>query len=74
MSKTFSGKKIIKILCRNFGFYFVSQNGSHTKLRKSTSHGIVTTIVPVHKELSIGIFHDILEQAEVDVHDFFDKI
>jgi len=50
MSKTFSGKGVIKILCREFGFYFVSQKGSHVKLRKKIKSQEITTIVPLHKE------------------------
>jgi len=34
MSKILSGKKVIQILCRDFGFYFISQKGSHIKLKK----------------------------------------
>jgi predicted RNA binding protein YcfA (HicA-like mRNA interferase family) len=34
MYKPLAGKQVIKILCREFGFYFVSQKGSHVKLRK----------------------------------------
>jgi predicted RNA binding protein YcfA (HicA-like mRNA interferase family) len=50
MYKPISGRKVIKILCRDFGFYFVSQKGSHVKLRKRINHKEITTIVPLHKE------------------------
>ncbi|MEK7203540.1 MAG: type II toxin-antitoxin system HicA family toxin [Patescibacteria group bacterium] len=52
MAKTFSGKEVVKILSRKFGFYFVSQKGSHVKLRKRTGKRAITTIVPLHKELA----------------------
>jgi predicted RNA binding protein YcfA (HicA-like mRNA interferase family) len=54
MYKPISGRKVIKILCRDFGFYFVSQKGSHVKLRKRINHKEITTIVPLHKELAPG--------------------
>ncbi len=56
MPKLFSAKKVIKILCREFGFYFVSQKGSHVKLRRKIKGRKITTIVPLHKELSPGNF------------------
>lgn len=36
MAKTFSGKEVMNILIRELGFSFVSQKGSHVKLRKKT--------------------------------------
>ena len=66
MAKTFSGKQVIKILCKYFGFAVVSQKGSHVKLRNKT----LTTIVPMHKELARGTFRGILELAEVTEEDF----
>ena len=39
MSKrVLSAKEVIKVLCREFGFYFVSQKGSHIKLRKKVKN------------------------------------
>ncbi len=71
MAKTFSGKLVVKILCRAFGFYFVSQSGSHMKLRKVAGSRIVTTIVPLHRELSRGTLYGVLELAEVEEEAFF---
>jgi len=70
MPKIFSGKQVIKLLCRSFGFYFVSQKGSHVKLAKKTPGKEVVTIVPLHKELSPGTLQGILELAEVDKKNF----
>ncbi|MEK7078231.1 MAG: type II toxin-antitoxin system HicA family toxin [Patescibacteria group bacterium] len=70
MAKTFSGKEMVKILNRNFGFFFVSQKGSHVKLRKKTISKTITTIVPMHKELSHGTLLGILELAEINEQDF----
>ena len=66
MRKPLSGKKVIKVLCKEFGFYFESQKGSHVKLKKAHLSGEVITIVPLHKELTIGTLKGVLELAEVN--------
>lgn len=70
MSKTVSGLKTLKILCRNFGFFVVTQKGSHVKLRKEKEGKILTTIVPLHKELARGTLKGILELGNVDEQEF----
>ena len=74
MPKIFSGKRIIKILCREFDFYFVSQKGSHAKLKKSIGNREVITIIPLHKELAIGTLKGVLELAEINEIEFWKKI
>ena len=69
MAKTGSGKQVVKILCRHYGFYFVSQRGSHLKLR-SKSDPKISTIVPMHRELSRGTLKGVLELAKVDEREF----
>lgn len=70
MSNTCSGKMAVKILCRYFGFYVVSQKGSHVKLRIKKGNKSITTIVPQHRELSKGTLVGILELAAVDFKEF----
>lgn len=70
MSKTGSGKEVVKILTKHFDFFFVSQKGSHVKLRKQSSEGAITTIVPMHDELSHGTLRGVLELAKIDYEDF----
>jgi len=70
LSKTFSGKQVIKILCREFGFKVASQKGSHVKLKKYVHGRKIVTIVPLHTEVSIGTFKDILDLGDVDEHEF----
>ncbi|MBI4591868.1 type II toxin-antitoxin system HicA family toxin [Candidatus Uhrbacteria bacterium] len=65
MAKTVSGKLCIKILCRYFGFFVVSQKGSHVKLRRIANRRTWTTVVPLHQELALGTLHGILKLAEV---------
>lgn len=70
MSKTFSGEKVIKILCREFGFFEISQKGSHVKLSKNEGGKKVSTIVPKHKELAMGTLRSALSLALVDYNEF----
>jgi len=75
MSKiVISGKETIKILCREFGFCFVSQKGSHVKLKKRFRNRDIITIVPLHRELALGALKGILDLAEVDIEEFLKKI
>jgi len=74
MPKILSGKEVVKILCRDFGFYFVSQKGSHAKLRKRMNNQRITTIVPLHKELAPGTLKGVLELAKIDEEDFWQKV
>ncbi len=74
MAKTFSGRQIINILCRHFDFYFVSQKGSHVKLRRRLGDKIITTVVPLHKELAFGTLKGILELGQVNERDFWSAI
>ncbi|MEK7172857.1 MAG: type II toxin-antitoxin system HicA family toxin [Patescibacteria group bacterium] len=73
MPKIFSGKKVVKILCKDFGFYFVSQKGSHVKLEKKFEGKTIITIVPMHKELAFGTFKGVLDLAQIDEKSFLSK-
>lgn len=73
MSKVLSGKKVVRILCKEFGFCFVSQKGSHIKLKKKIENREIVTIVPSHKELLHGTLKGILELAEIDEKEFRKK-
>lgn len=74
MSKTFSGKELIKILSREFGFYFVSQKGSHVKLRRKAGNKIFTTVVPLHKTLAPGTFRAALKLGGLEEGEFWKAI
>lgn len=69
MRNPLSGKKVIKILRKKFGFFFVSQKGSHVKLKRMNGRREITTIVPLHKELTTGTLKGVLELAEVNEKD-----
>lgn len=72
MPKLVSGKKAVKILCRYFGFVFVSQKGSHIKIQKKHGRKVIITIVPNHRELATGTLLGILRLAEVEKKDFLE--
>jgi predicted RNA binding protein YcfA (HicA-like mRNA interferase family) len=74
MPKLISGKRVVKILCREFGFYFVSQKGSHVKLARREGEKEIITIVPLHKELAYGTLKGVLELAQVDEKEFWKKV
>lgn len=74
MRKPLSGRKVIKILCKEFGFYVASQKGSHVKLKKITANREIVTIVPLHKELTTGTLKGALELAEVNEIIFWEKV
>lgn len=66
-----SGRHVVKVLVRSFGFEVVGQKGSHIKLRKRTPDGMVTTVVPDHKELARGTLRGSLRLAKVSEEEFW---
>jgi predicted RNA binding protein YcfA (HicA-like mRNA interferase family) len=71
MPKTLSGKRVIKILEKEFGFSFISQKGSHAKLGKIVSGRQIITIVPMHRELARGTLRGVLDLAEIGEKEFW---
>ena len=74
MAKPLSAKIVIKILCKEFGFSFISQKGSHIKLKKVINKQEIITVIPSHKELSPGTLKGILNLAKIEEKDFRKKI
>jgi predicted RNA binding protein YcfA (HicA-like mRNA interferase family) len=69
MPKLYSSLYILQIL-RRHGFIFVSQKGSHIKMRK-TGDPTLTVIVPAErKEIPYGTLKSILRQAALHLSDF----
>ena len=69
MPKLYSSAQILKVL-GDHGFIFVSQKGSHIKLRK-TGDPTLTVIVPANrKEIPTGTFRSILRQSSLSEGDF----
>lgn len=61
---------MIKLLCREFGFYFISQKGSHVKLGRKVGSREIITIIPMHKELARGTLKGVLDLGEVEEQEF----
>ena len=57
--------EVIKKL-EKFGFYYVSQKGSHVKY----TNGIKTVIIPNHSEVAKGTLKSILSMADIPLEDF----
>ena len=72
-SGTFSGRQVVKVLARNFGFEFVRQRGSHMILRRFEGERKIGTVVPDHKELQRGTLRGVLRLAEIDEASFLKK-
>jgi len=69
MPKLYSSAHILKVL-GDHGFIFISQKGSHIKLRK-VSDTTLTVIVPANrKEIPIGTFRSIIRQSSLTEADF----
>lgn len=66
MSKTFSGKDVVKGL-KKIGYDFDHQTGSHIFLHNLNENKSI--IVPNHKELKIGTLKSILKKAGITVNE-----
>ena len=63
-----SGQQCVRALTRG-GFEFVSQRGSHVKLRNTTSGR--RCVVPMHSDLAVGTLASIIRQAGLTPDEFF---
>jgi len=65
-----SGKEVIDILVRKFGFQVKRRRGSHVLLMKYVGEEKVGTVVPLHPELKRGTLLGILEKAGISKEEF----
>ncbi len=63
--------KIIKVM-KKFGFYKISQKGSHAKYMNEKTGKIF--IIPMHYEIAKGTFKSILEQADIELNQFLKNL
>lgn len=68
-----SSREAIQALER-LGFEQVRQTGSHVVMKKETEEGKVGCVVPIHRELKIGMLSGILKQAQVTVEEFIESL
>jgi predicted RNA binding protein YcfA (HicA-like mRNA interferase family) len=64
-----SGEQTVKALARA-GFVTVRQRGSHVRLEKETSEGVIKITVPLHATLKRGTLRRILKEAGLNVGEF----
>ncbi len=68
-----SAGEVIKVLEKK-NFYFVSQKGSHIKLKKDLEGRQLIVTVPLHKEIRKGVLLNIIKQAELTKEEFLDLV
>ncbi len=59
------GRKLARV-----GFIEVGQRGSHVKFAKTTTEGVLTVIVPRHREIAVGTLRSIVRQAGMTPREF----
>ena len=65
-----SGREVVELLIKKFGFTARRQRGSHIVLVKYTGDRKIVTVVPLHPELKPGTLLGVLQLAEIDREDF----
>ncbi len=65
-----SGREVVKILVKKFGFTVKRQRGSHVVLVKYVDDRKIVTVVPLHPELKRGTLLGVLELAEISREEF----
>jgi predicted RNA binding protein YcfA (HicA-like mRNA interferase family) len=65
LSKTFSGKQVVRAL-RRIGFVVDHQRGSHIFMHNIERNISVT--VPMHKEIKKGTLNNILKKVEITIN------
>ena len=71
MSKTFSGREVVKAL-RRIGFIVDHQRGSHIFMHNLEKN--ISIVVPLHRELRKGTLHNILKKAGLTIEELKELI
>ncbi|MGD8780023.1 MAG: type II toxin-antitoxin system HicA family toxin [Ignavibacteria bacterium] len=66
MSKTFSGKDIVRAL-RRIGYYIDHQRGSHIFMHNLEENKSI--IVPLHKEIKKGTLNNIIKKVGLTIEE-----
>jgi len=66
LSRTFSGKEVVKAL-RRVGYVVDHQRGSHVFMHNLEKNA--SLVIPLHNELKKGTLHSILKKAGLTVED-----
>ena len=62
--------RVVKRKLEAAGFEERPGRGSHRKFVKFTREGVITAIVPQHREIALGTLRSILRQAMMTPEDF----
>ena len=65
--------KVIKTLRRD-GWVVVRQKGSHIRMQKETSTGILKLTIPAHRPIKRSTLSHILKQADLSIKEFQDLL
>jgi predicted RNA binding protein YcfA (HicA-like mRNA interferase family) len=71
LSKTFSGKEVVKAL-RRIGFVVDHQRGSHIFMHNLERN--ISVVVPLHKEIKKGTLNNILKKVGITIDELKDLV
>ncbi len=71
MSRTFSGKQVVKAL-RRLEYVVDRQKGSHIFMHNLKKN--ISVVVPLHKEIKKGTLNDIIKRAGITIDDLKDLV
>jgi len=71
LSKTFSGKQIVRVL-RRIGFSVDHQRGSHIFMHNLERN--ISVIVPLHKEVKKGVLNNIIKKVGITIDQLKDLV
>lgn len=71
MSKTFSGKDVVKAL-RRIGFVVDHQRGSHVFMHNMEKN--ISVVVPFHKEIRKGTLNNIIKKVGITIEKLKDLV
>ncbi len=65
--------KVVRALQRD-GWFVVRQRGSHIRMQKHSSDGVLKLTIPAHKPIKRSTLSHILKQARMSVEEFQEKL
>ena len=71
MSKTFSGKRVVKAL-RRIGYIVDHQRGDHVFMHNLEKN--LSVIVPLHKEIKKGTLNNIIKKVSITIDELKELI
>lgn len=66
-----SGETAIKKFCK-IGYRVIRQKGSHVRLRHSDSLNHKPLTIPLHKNLKLGLLHQLIKDAKLTTDEFIE--